>query len=94
MSRQMGQEMAKNWGQPLVASDPLYVRATTACLTAIVVTQMDNVYACRSETEPVAMGRLLTNRLILCGVGIGLLLITGIDYTTWGHRVFGTAAIG
>ena len=37
----------------LAASDPLYLRATTACLTAIVITQVANVFACRSETRPV-----------------------------------------
>ena len=82
------------WGHTLAASDPLYLRSTTACLSAIVVMQVANVYACRSETQPFAARGLLTNRLLASGVVIELLLIAAIDYTPWGHRVFGTAAIG
>ena len=82
------------WGQMLTASDPLYLRATTACLSAIVVTQVANVFACRSETRPVTAKGILSNRLLVAGVLIELLVIAGIDYTPWGHRIFGTAAIG
>ena len=81
-------------GRSLAASDPLYLRSTTACLTAIVITQVANVFACRSETRPVVAKGILSNRLLVAGVLIELLLIAGIDYTPWGHRVFGTAAIG
>jgi magnesium-transporting ATPase (P-type) len=83
-----------HWGQNLAASDPSYLRSTTACLTAIVITQVANVFACRSESRPFAVREFLTNRLILSGVLIELLLIAAIDYTSWGHRVFGTASIG
>jgi calcium-translocating P-type ATPase len=82
------------WGQMLTASDPLYLRSTTACLSAIVVTQVANVFACRSETRPVAAKRILSNRLLVAGVLIELFVIAGIDYTSWGQRIFGTAAIG
>jgi magnesium-transporting ATPase (P-type) len=72
----------------------LYLRSTTACLTAIVITQAANVFACRSETRRVAVEGILSNRLLIAGVLIELLLIASIDYTPWGHRVFGTANIG
>jgi sodium/potassium-transporting ATPase subunit alpha len=36
---------------------------------------------------------IFANRLLIVGVLIELLLIAGIDYTPWGHRVFGTANI-
>jgi magnesium-transporting ATPase (P-type) len=36
------------WGQALPAADPLYREATTACLAAIVVTQVANLFACRA----------------------------------------------
>ena len=78
----------------MAPSEPLYLRATTACLTAIVITQVANVFACRSEIHPVSTAGVLSNRLLVAGVLVELLLIVGIDYTTWGHRIFGTAAIG
>jgi sodium/potassium-transporting ATPase subunit alpha len=83
-----------HWSQNLAASDPSYLRSTTACLTAIVITQVANVFACRSESRPFAAREILRNRLLLSGVLIELLLIAAIDYTSWGHRVFGTASIG
>ena len=82
------------WGQTLAASDPLYLHATTACLSAIVVTQVANVLACRSETRPANVKGMLSNRVLVAGVLIELLVVAGIDYTPWGHRMFGTAAIG
>jgi len=59
-----------------------------------VVMQVANAYACRSETQPFAANGLLSNRWLAGGVIVELLLIAAIDYTPWGHRVFGTAAIG
>ena len=82
------------WGRMLTASDPLYLRSTTACLTAIVIMQVANVFACRSETRHVVAKGILSNRLLMAGVLIELVLIAGIDYTSLGHRVFGTASIG
>jgi calcium-translocating P-type ATPase len=82
-----------HWGHQLTASDPLYLRSTTACLTAIVITQAANVFACRSETHHVAK-QPLPNRLLTAGVVIELVLIVAVDYTPWGHRIFRTAAIG
>ena len=38
------------YGQALAPSDPLYLRATTACFSAIIVMQIVNVFLCRSST--------------------------------------------
>ena len=35
------------YGEMLAATDPLYLQATTACLAAIVMAQVVNVFACR-----------------------------------------------
>ena len=77
----------------MAAFDPLYQRATTACLSAIVITQVANVFACRSEIRTVTAHGCFANRLLILGVLIELLLIASIDYTPWGHRVFSTANI-
>jgi sodium/potassium-transporting ATPase subunit alpha len=82
------------WGQTLSISDPLYLRSTTACMSAIVIAQVANVFACRSETRPFAARDILRNRLLLGGVVIELLLAVSFVYTPWGQRVFGTAPIG
>ena len=85
------------YGRPIASHDamlPVYLQATTACLSAIVVMQIVNVYLCRSARESVFASSLGSNRLILAGIGAELLLILAIDYTHWGNQVFGTAPIG
>ena len=81
------------WGLPLAAGDPLYLQATTACLTAIIVTQVANVFACRSLKESLFTIGWTTNRLIFLGVAVELLLQLFIVYHPWGHAVFGTAPL-
>ena len=41
------------YGQNLAAQDPVYLQATTACLSAIIVMQIVNVFLCRSATRSV-----------------------------------------
>ncbi len=81
------------WGMPLAATDPVYRQATTACLTGIVIAQVANVYASRSEFRTPSVGELFTNRIIVAGVVFELLLVAAIDYTSLGNAVFGTAPI-
>jgi magnesium-transporting ATPase (P-type) len=82
-----------NFGEKLAAHDPLYLQATTACLSAIIVMQIANVFLCRSEREPLLARGLMSNRLILAGIAAEILLIALIVYTPWGHALFGTASI-
>jgi calcium-translocating P-type ATPase len=82
-----------HFGQRLAADDPLYLQATTACLSAIVVMQIANVFLCRSDRRSLLAHRLLSNKLILAGIATEILLIALIDYTPWGHALFGTAPI-
>jgi sodium/potassium-transporting ATPase subunit alpha len=81
------------YGQALAPSHPLYLQATTACLSAVVVMQIVNVFLCRSTTRSVWSMGLLGNPLILWGVGLEVALILLIDYTAWGNVIFGTAPI-
>ncbi len=80
-------------GQSLAADDPLYLQSTTACLSAIVVMQVANVFLCRSEWRPLAFRGMSGNKLILAGVAMEIVLILLIDYTPWGNMIFGTAPI-
>jgi magnesium-transporting ATPase (P-type) len=82
------------WGSELEPSDPLYRQATTACLTAIVLMQMVNVYLCRSDRASVLTSGIFSNRLIVMGLAVELGLILLIAYTPAGRIVFGTAPLG
>ena len=82
------------YGQGLSIHDPLYLQATTACLSAIIVMQIVNVFLCRSSTRSVFSTGFLGNPLILCGVATELALLLMINYTPWGNALLGTAGIG
>lgn len=51
------------------------------------------MFLCRSDHRSSFAGGLRTNRLILLGIGIELLLLAGICYTDLGNLVFGTAPL-
>jgi calcium-translocating P-type ATPase len=81
------------YGNILGRHDPLYLQATTACLSAIIVMQVVNVFLCRSDRGSAFAFGLGSNPLLLWGIAIELLLILAIDYTPWGNILFGTAPI-
>jgi magnesium-transporting ATPase (P-type) len=81
------------YGQSLPSDSPLYLQATTACLSAIIVTQVVNVFLCRSPRDPILKTGIGGNRLILWGLVIEIGIILAIDYTPWGNALFGTAPI-
>jgi sodium/potassium-transporting ATPase subunit alpha len=83
-----------NYGELLGAADPLYLQATTACLAAIVVAQVINVFACRHPRESVLRFSLRTNPLLLLGVAAEVVLILLIVYTPLGNAAFRTAPLG
>jgi magnesium-transporting ATPase (P-type) len=74
--------------------DPLYLQATTGCLSAIVVLQIINVFPCRSATRSIFFHRLLGNPLIWGGVLVEIAIVALIDCTAWGNFILGTAPVG
>lgn len=80
-------------GDLLSSNDPLYLQATTACLSAIVVMQVVNIFLCRSERASAFVSGLFSNRLICLGIVSELVIILLIVYTSWGNALFGTAPI-
>ncbi len=82
-----------HFGEQLATHDPLYLQATTACLSAIIVMQIANVFLCRSDRQPLLTRGLTSNKLILAGIAAEIALILLIDYMPWGNAIFGTAPI-
>ena len=80
-------------GQRLAPTDPLYLTATTACLSGIIVLQIVNVFLCRSESRSMLSTGLGGNPLILWGVVVEGVLLVLIDYTRWGNSLLGTAPL-
>jgi calcium-translocating P-type ATPase len=81
------------YGKIMAPDDPVYLSATTACLTAIVAMQIVNVFLCRSSVRSMASTGVFDNRLILAGVVLEIVLILLINYTTWGNLLLGTAPV-
>jgi magnesium-transporting ATPase (P-type) len=82
-----------SYGEVLAPTDPIYLRATTACLAAIVVMQIANVFLCRSSSLSIFTLGPFSNRLILGGVLVELAIVLLIVYTDPGNWLFGTAPV-
>jgi len=82
-----------DWGTIVQSDNVLYMQATTACLTAIIITQIGNVFACRSSKEPVLSLGFFTNRVIFVGIGFELCLQLFIVYHPYGNKIFSTHPI-
>jgi sodium/potassium-transporting ATPase subunit alpha len=78
------------WGAHLDWSSPLYRQATTVTLSGIVLAQVANVFACRSDHLSVTRLGWFTNPLILWGILTELALLVLITYTPIGNEIFGT----
>lgn len=73
--------------------DPLYVQATTVCLSTIVIMQMVNDASLPASGKSSLSFGLSGNPYLLFGVAAGLALILFIVYTPAGQWLFGTSAI-
>ena len=81
------------WGEQLAATDTLYLQATTACFSAIIISQIVNVFLCKTPSRSVLSVPLSDNAIILWGIALELILLGIINYTAWGNAVLGTAPL-
>jgi len=85
------------WGADLrnyaAANPDVYTRATTMSLTGIVMTQIGNGFACRTNVESIFKVGFLTNRLYLLGIASEVSIQIAIVYVPFLNRVFETAPI-
>ena len=82
------------YGQNLATKDPVYLQATTACLSAIILMQIVNVFLCRSATRSTFSTGLRGNTMIILGVISEIAILLLINYSPWGNSLLGTAPIG
>jgi sodium/potassium-transporting ATPase subunit alpha len=85
--------MGAGWryGETIAPTDTRYLAATTACLSAIIVLQIVNVYLCRSSVRSAFSTGLLDNKLIVWGVLLEASLLVLAAYSDLGHVLLGTA---
>ncbi|MDD1617103.1 MAG: ATPase, P-type (transporting), HAD superfamily, subfamily IC, partial [Methylococcaceae bacterium NSP1-2] len=78
------------WGENLANNTPLYLQATTACFSAIIIAQIVNVFLCKTPNRSVFSASLFDNYIILWGIALEIVLLGIIDYSPWGNTIFGT----
>jgi P-type Ca2+ transporter type 2C len=89
-----------NWlqgwpGVPLAAEGTLIYRmATTMTLAGVVATQIGAVMGCRTGQTSIFRIGLFTNRLVLLGIVVELILLGILIYTPFLQPIFNTAPIG
>jgi Ca2+-transporting ATPase len=80
-------------GLPMAATGDLYRRATTMTLAGIVASQVGNVFACRTDRESVFRVGLLSNRLVLAGIGAEVVILLGLIVVPPFPAIFGLAPL-
>lgn len=83
-----------SWPHAVAPTSLLYLQATTACLAGIIVTQVANVFTCRSPVLSITTLGFFSNPLVLIGVASELALTGLIIYTPPGNAIFGCAPVG
>lgn len=82
-----------HYGEAFGKTDAVYLQATTACLAAIVVAQVFNLFLCRHPQRSFLRTGVGGNRLLILGIAAELAIIALIVYTPLGNRLFGTAPL-
>lgn len=82
-----------HYGEVLPADSTLYIQATTVCMGAIIIAQIGNVFACRSSRVSIFSIGFFSNRLVLIGIALELVLAAVIIYSAPGNALFGTAPV-
>lgn len=82
-----------HWGDYLSPLNILYLQATTACLTGIVIAQVGNAFTCRSFKQSIFNLGIFSNKFLLIGIIVEILLQIFIVYHPLGNKVFFTYPI-
>jgi magnesium-transporting ATPase (P-type) len=74
--------LAAGWrpGELMVAEGPLYTTATTMTLLGIVAGQVGAAFACRSTRQSIFQVGFTSNRVLLGGIALEVLLLVGLVY--------------
>jgi sodium/potassium-transporting ATPase subunit alpha len=82
-----------SYGMSLAETDPLYLKATTIALAAIIITQIANGLTTRTTRESLFKRGFFTNKYLLIGIATEIILILLLVYSLPLQQVFGTAPL-
>jgi magnesium-transporting ATPase (P-type) len=75
-------------------TNPLHLKAATIVFVGIVVMQIANVFACRSEKYSAFRIGFFNNKLIFCGIVFELIFTAALIYTPFFQKIFQTTGLG
>jgi len=83
------------WNKIPLASgtDPVYIKATTMTLAAIVFAQIGNVFNSRTERQSVFHIGIFSNKSVNKGIIFEICLIAVLVYVPWFQTIFHTGAL-
>jgi len=81
------------WGTALAKTDLLYRHAITMSQAGVVVSQVFNGFAVRTENVSVFKIGLFSNRPLILGEALGVLIMIAISYVPILQELFGTAPL-
>jgi magnesium-transporting ATPase (P-type) len=81
------------WGQPEAPTVRSGAEATTVVFLSIVILQVGNAFACRTQRTSALRLGLLSNRFLLWGIAFELLLAAALIYVPFLQPLFGTAPL-
>ena len=67
-------------GLPFISSGSVYVTATTVTFVGIVMAQIGNAFACRSGSQSIFKLGLFTNRWLLYGIAVEIIMVLSLIY--------------
>ncbi len=82
------------FGMSLAANDPIYIKGVTMTFAGIVLGQVGNVIACRTNKQSIFKTGLTKNKWILVGIATQLLILSLLLYVPVMQQLFGTTGIG
>jgi Ca2+-transporting ATPase len=82
-----------SWGQTAAPTPQAQLQATTIVFLGIVLMQVGNAFACRTEHVSTFRIGLLSNRLLLWGIAFELVFAAALIYLPFLQPVFRTAAV-
>ncbi len=88
--------MAGGWqfGIPLATNDPVYIKGVTMTFAGIVLGQVGNVIACRTNKQSSFKISIARNKWVIMGMAAQVLILSLLVYVPPMQGLFGTTALG
>jgi len=83
-----------SFGTPSISDPLVYIKGTTMTFAGIVVAQVGNVLACRTNKTSIFKTSLRSNKWIWLGIAAQISILSAIVYVSFLQNAFGTTFLG